>query len=243
MRVVFSGILVLALAGLHVAYPWLEERAARRRHIWVPVSAGIAIGYVFLYMLPKLSDYTRAIIAAEPSGAEFFHYRVFLFALFGFLFYFIVDRDRLPGHPRAELATSLHSASFCFYNALVGYIIPHIPRPGLVPLFVASAVLGVHLLGINHQLRHWHPNRFDRTIRWLLAASIVFGWALATFTSLPKELLLVMTGFLAGAIVVNVMMEELPEKDDPRRVVPFLVGIGIFLVVMIFIRSLPHTVG
>ena len=52
-----------------------------------------------------------------------------------------------------------------------------------------------------------------------------------------------MTGFLAGAMVVNVMMEELPQKDDPRRVVPFLAGIGLFFAVMIFIRSLPHTVG
>lgn len=243
MRVIFSGILVLVLAGLHLAYPWLEQRAARHRHIWVPFTAGIAIGYVFLYMLPKLSDYTRAIMVAEPSASEFLHYRVFLFALFGFLFYFIVDRYRLPGHPRAELATSVHAASFCFYNALVGYIIPHIPRPGLAPVIVAAAVLGAHLLGINHQLRHWHPRAFDRWFRWLLAASIASGWALAAFTSLPKEMLLAMTGFLAGAMVVNVMMEELPQKEDPRRVVPFLAGIGLFVAVMIFIRSLPHTVG
>ena len=64
---------------------------------------------------------------AEPSESEFLHYRVFLFALFGFLFYFIVDRYRLPGHARAELATSVHATSFCLYNALVGYILP--PRP------------------------------------------------------------------------------------------------------------------
>ena len=243
MRDVFSGILVFVLAGLHISYPWLEERAARHRHIWVPFTAGIAIGYVFLYMMPKLSDYTRAIMIAEPSESEFLHYRVFLFALFGFLFYFIVDRYRLPGHARAELATSVHATSFCLYNALVGYILPHIPRPGLAPLIVAAAVLGAHLLGINHQLRHWHPRAFDRSFRWLLAASIASGWALATFTSLPKEMLLAMTGFLAGAMVVNVMMEELPQKDDPRRVVPFLAGIGLFFAVMIFIRSLPHTVG
>ena len=67
--IMIGGVLLLSL--LHGIFPWFDLKLKPYKKTWYPFSGGVAIGYVFLYLLPKLSDYTSIIIQTNPDSSEF----------------------------------------------------------------------------------------------------------------------------------------------------------------------------
>ena len=63
----------------------IEEYLKRRRHYWIPFSGGMACGYVFVYMLPKLTDYANRFYELYGLGVVLFQYFLFFVAMTGFL--------------------------------------------------------------------------------------------------------------------------------------------------------------
>ena len=78
---------MLFLALAHVLYPAFERRFRHHSARWVAFSAGIAIGYVFLYLMPKVAVYTHEILVTEPGRSEYAQLRLYLIALLGLLIY------------------------------------------------------------------------------------------------------------------------------------------------------------
>ncbi|MGI9284259.1 MAG: hypothetical protein ACR2P1_02635 [Pseudomonadales bacterium] len=239
MKTIAGALVVLLLALLHVYFPAFDRGASRYRHIWIPLSGGVALGYVFFYMLPKLSDYTAGFIAANPDGWEFLHYHFFVIALLGLLTYLWLDRlshrEDLDAHKwRPPLGLG-----FGAYSLLIGYLIADVPRAGLTPYILILIAFGPHFLSIDHQLRLRNEVHFDRFLRWIFAVMLLTGWTLGVVTELPKSVVGATTAFLSGAILVNVMTEELPNRRTDRMW-PFLVGVAIFLLIALIIRSLPR---
>jgi hypothetical protein len=238
-RTIASGVAVLVIAATHIFFPAFDKATAKHRRLLLPFTAGIAIGYVFLYLLPKLSDYTALIIKESAFGWEFLHYRLYLLALVGFLVYLAIDRLSLPEHPYAKRVRLIQGAGFCFYNVLIGYIVFSLPRPGILPYLLGTFAICAHFIGIDHQLRRWQEAAYDRYLRWLIAASVLAGWGISLFFELPKEFLMSATALLSGGIIINVMTEELPDKRE-GRLAPFLAGVVFFLLMVIIMRSLPR---
>ena len=238
MKLIISGIGTFLIAALHIIYPTFEQAAEKHRSQWTSLAGGAAIGYVFLYLLPKLSDYTSKIIWSNQGGWEFLDYSTFFLALVGLIAYLAVywstDNDKAN-----NFGDYIHGIAFCVYSFLTGYIIANIPRQEILAIILAVSVLGMHFLGIDHQLRHWNQNRFDRYLRWLMAISIIIGWVLGVSLHLPKSVLIYATSFFAGAIITNVMTEEIPEEGEGNRTF-FIIGIFIFIVVTMIIRSFPR---
>ncbi len=112
-------------------------------------------------------------------------------------------------------------------------------RPGIAPYFLALIAIGPHILCTDHQLRQWHRHGFDQYLRWVLAAALLAGYILGFLKILPTALVVAITALISGAILINVMAEELPDKDS-SRMTPFLAGIGIFVLVAMAIRSIPR---
>ena len=234
----FSGIAALLLTTLHVLFPLLDKKYQRYSSSWVPFTGGIAIGYVFIYLLPKLSDFTQIIIAQNPDDWEFLHYRLYLVALAALVIYLITDLFYINDKEEQPWRLKIHAAGFCSYSLLIGIVIANLPRSGVAPIFIISVfALGPHLLGLDHQLRHWHASIFDRYFRWLLALSILTGWIIGAIWELPKSALWYFTAFLAGGIISNVMIEELP--DQKNKMLPFIFGVVVFVLIAITVRSLP----
>lgn len=221
------------VACVQVAYPWIERRAAGHLPRLVAVAGGVAVGYVALYLLPKIGDYTAALVAARPELPELLQYRLYLFFLAGLVVYFFIDRAGTNGQ---LLPTWLHGSAFAVYSFATGYVLASVPRPGYFPYIPAALALGLHFIGICHQLRAWHPAAFDRYIRWLLGVSALAGWVAGTLDAFPKSVLATIVAFLGGGILVNVLREEWPDKS-PGRTIPFLVGIGLFVALIIIVRS------
>ena len=59
---------------------------------------------------------------------------------------------------------------------------------------------------------------------------------------MPKAVAGIATAFLGGAVLVNVMTEELPLKKR-GRMAPFVAGVVAFTVIAMLMRSVPRVAG
>ncbi len=234
-----SGLAVLVLVLLHILFPSFDRAARHHIHLWLPLCAGVAIGYVFLFVLPELADFTAEIIETESASGEFWQYRLYLLSLTGLLVYLFIDRLGAPDGRIVHRARLIQGVGFSFYNVLMGYLLSSMPRPGATPVVLATFTLCLHFLGIDHQLRHTHPELFDRQLRWLLALSVCLGWLIGILTDLPQIYSATAIAFVAGSIIVNVMTEELPDRR-PASLMAFVVGVLIFATIMAIARSIPR---
>jgi hypothetical protein len=226
------------LALVHLFFPVINRAVSAYHDKFLSITGGVAIGYVFLYVLPKLTDYTFTLLKTKQVEWEFLQYGLYVITLAGLLSYLALDRFCASDHPHIHHGRTIQGLGFCIYNLSIGYVVSHIPRTSFLPVVLATLVLGTHLLGIDHQLRHGQEKRFDQCLRWWLAGSMVVGWSLGMTIALPKMVLAGITAFLGGAIIINVLTEELPDRRE-ERFLPFLLGVGSMVIIAAIIRSFP----
>ncbi|MCK5497656.1 MAG: hypothetical protein KAI77_00555 [Gammaproteobacteria bacterium] len=233
---------VLLIAAGHVLFPLIEKKYHHREQEWVSLAGGIAIAYVFLILLPKIGDYTAAIVRNEVDGWEVMHYRLYAIALLGMLTYYLNNRLNLLHDGRHHLALAIHVALFAFYNFTVGDLLVNIPREGYFPYVLVGAVFALHMLGVDHQLRAVYQKGFDIWIRWVMAFSVLAGWTVGVLFRMETSTLAVLSAFLAGGIIVNVMTEELPQRGKGRTLF-FIGGVVLVAVLVAIVRSITRAVS
>lgn len=189
--------------------------------------------------MPKLTDYTLVLKAQNILGWEPAQYGLYMAFLLGLLAYLGIGNMHEVKSRRGVAALHLQVAAFAFYNMLTGYFITSIPREGMLPQGLATLVFAIHLLGIDHQLRAADPNFFDRRTRWITAAALLCGGALAMLQLLSGPVVVIGSAFLGGAILMNVMKEEVPAAAS-GHLKPFLAGVATFAVIAVIIRSIPR---
>ncbi|HEX8618222.1 MAG TPA: hypothetical protein VF911_11605, partial [Thermoanaerobaculia bacterium] len=114
----------------------------------------------------------------------------------------------------------LHVASFSLYNAIIGYSLAAGEHESLL-LF--SIAMGLHFVITDAGLRHSHRRAYDRVGRWIVSGSIIAGCAIGTTFELPAAATTIALALLGGAIILNVLKEELPEERQ-SRILPFVAG-------------------
>lgn len=211
----------IGLALVHVFAGKLYFMGGVPRSIWLSTAGGISVAYVFLHLLPELAEGQRVI--AESAGRSEGHHRHFpyLAALSGLAVFYglerMAKRDRKEtGRKTAEQETCtavfwLHVFSFSVYNVLVGYLMSN--REGSIKevgfFFVAIAL---HFLVNDFGLREHYRQTYQKKGRWILALAVLAGWVTGWLTEVPEAVISMITAFLVGVIILNVMKEELPEE-------------------------------
>jgi len=229
-----TACLAVILALIHLASGRLRILDSLPRSAWQSVCGGIAVAYVFLHILPEFATHQQAIaqdMGLAPESAEKI---VFLFALVGLTaFYGLAhlakaSRGQLQAGKDAGVSGVplfwMHIASFSLYNLLIGYLLVHRDETGIASLLLYFFAMATHLLTTDSGLRQDHRRRYDRFGRWIIAAAVMAGWAIAAVTRLPDLAIGLLFAFLAGGIVLNVLKEELPEERQ-SRFLPFLAGV------------------
>ncbi len=170
------------------------------------------------------------------------HYRLYTFALLGMLTYYLSNRLYVPRGGNRHVAIVIHVVLFAFYNFTVGDLIANVPREGYFPYVLVGIVFALHMMGIDHHLRVVYQQRFDIWIRWILAFSVLAGWMAGMWFRMSASTLAVLSAFLAGGIIVNVMAEELPRqgKGNTRF---FIVGVVVSVVIVAIVRSTTSVVS
>lgn len=220
---------VLATAVLALAYVLgyrlrLRESIHPRR--WLSFGAGVAVAYVFVQLLPELAEYQDRFLASTAQQAILFaERRVFVAALLGFVIYYGLENfvawSRAASAARGEsghppLVYRLHVGGFAAYSALIGYVLVREPRNEPLALAFYTIAMCLHFLGIDHALDREYGSRYQHRGKWFLAAATATGCLLGIFAKIPDRYLATMVGFIAGGVVVNSMVMELPKEEEGR---------------------------
>lgn len=223
-------VAALALSAVHVVVGPLQSRRSIAQNGVRSAGGGIAIAFVFVYLLPRLATGQEAVGEARPFGGLIQNH-VYLAALAGFVLFFGLEQVARRSAAREDSGQDpsvfwAHVAAFAAYNLLIGYLLVH-HEGGAVDLALYAVALGLHLLGVDYGLRRHFQEQYHDIGRWLLAATLLAGWGIGQLTAASPLVEHVLFAFLSGGLVLNVVKEELP-ADRESRFLPFLVGVVVY---------------
>lgn len=216
----------LAVAAVPIAAPGLRVVESVSRAATLSFGSGVSVAYVFGHLLPEVSAARDAALPANPGPLPP-ELPVFLVALGGFIGFYGLEQyvqrphEPDPGQTSGDPGATdgdfwVHGGIFAAYNVLVGHLVVDIGTGHETGLLLFGIALGLHLLVTAHGLRDHHPTLYHRFGRWLLASGVVVGAVLGLAVEVPHVAVAAALSFLAGAIVLNVVMEELPSHRENR---------------------------
>jgi len=243
-----SAVASLA-AAIFVALPYLvglplRMSATDTRRVCISAAAGISVAYVFIDLLPELAEMQQRFIeVTEHLGLPFAEYRIYLAAFVGFSVFHSLeamaissrdeDHSASFGHGEGARIYRLHIFGFALYTTLIGYVLGDGAEEfGVHFLIFYSLAMALHFLIVDRSLRREHGDIYDRSGRWILAASVFLGWAVGTFVAVPERVVTTLGGFVAGGVVLNSIKDEMPARNEGRAL-PFLVAGLIYAFILI----------
>jgi hypothetical protein len=223
----------LVLASVHLLAPAIRKLPVVPRHAATSFGGGLAAAYVFLYLLPRLSEGNQAVagvlherVSPTPLG----NLLVFLVALLGFFIAYALERltlrseddqeapeveaEEVAAYDRPEASRpvfALQLAFFAGYSALITYTLPTKIGAGLVPALLFAVAMAMHLVATDQVLQERFHTRLTGRTRLVLAIGAMSGWLVGVlFGGGSTVLINLLTAFLSGAILFNVVNDELP---------------------------------
>ena len=224
----------VALAVLHLLAQRMRVLDGIPRSWWLSIAGGISVAYVFLHLLPELSQAQEAVGEVAAGFLTALEDHVYVLALVGLAVFYGIERwsvrsrrerDRREGVDETSPAAAwLSISSYAAYNAIIGYLLVHREDERSLSLLLFAFAMGVHFLVNDHGLREHHKDLYRRYGRWLAAGAVLAGWLIGVLTEVSEAFLGLLLAFLAGGVVLNVVKEELPAERE-SRFSAFLLGV------------------
>ena len=120
----------------------------------------------------------------------------------------------------------LHMGTFAVMNALIGYLLLHNQERSGATMFAFFVAMLVKFVVNDHGLHSLHKDRYDNVGRWLLAAAVIGGWGVRALHRFSDAVPVALQAILAGAVLLNVLKEELPSERDSRYWAFFTAGVA-----------------
>ena len=221
---VTTSLAVLGIAAVHLGAGALEGLDASAHRRLVSVAGGVSVAYVFVHVLPAI-ERARVTIERQASALAIVEEHVYLIVLLGFLSFYGLERYMTHAQTEANTPEArgdatcesresfwVHVYTFAGYNAVFGYLLVHRETPGIGGLVLFAGTTALHLLVVDFGLRRHHEQLYHRIGRWVLAGAVVVGAIAGGLSVVSVAVLEAMFAFLAGAIVLNALKEELPAE-------------------------------
>lgn len=183
-----------------------------KRLRWLSFSGGLAVSYVFVYVLPSLHKEQQTL---QESGNQLtMHSELYFIGLIGLLiFYGIQTKIEQHDHTTTKSLIKLEIFFFTLYNVLIVYIVTASNVYGVQALFYGIAV-GLHFIAVSHDLWRRDPALYNTFGRYVLTLGVVIGWAIGTLITLSSFTQSLIFAFISGAMILNVLKHELPKNQD-----------------------------
>ena len=215
-----TQLAVVLLACVFLCGKWLRLRSESRSRHWITASAGASVAYVWLHIIPELSEAQGTFTSlTRDMGLPLPEFRIYLSALFGFVLFYGLEhmswpRIHLGGGAsgqagRENLIYRVRLGGFVAYGGLVSYLMVRDSNRGLLSLLTFFLAMGLHFIVVNHSFNEEYGDTYDRSGRWLLAFAVLTGGFIGNFALLPEQTILTLLGFVAGAVIENNTMMEL----------------------------------
>jgi hypothetical protein len=228
----FLGMILLVCAHLFTPrFRFIHGQAGP----WISASAGVAIAYVFIDILPLLASQQAKLMQTPHTGwLRYLERHAYLVAMAGFIFHYgialnrraMLSQRREPAGNVSDFSRSGFTIlSSLAYSLLIAYLLgekwDHGSEPGIVFAFAMS----LHFVGLNYLSYEDDPVLYRRWLRYELAIATVIGWSLGIFTVVSDQVFLLAFSFLGGGIIVVAMAVELPRiRPSPIDFLAFLGG-------------------
>ena len=232
------------LALVYVLGAWLGEHGAEKvwvRRRWISAAAGVSVAYVFVDVLPELGAQHLAFREAAGEGLLFAEQRIYVLALVAFVVLYGLEHMVLASREgrRGAIETGVgdavywvHLGGFATYSALIGYLLVERAERGPLALAVYGLAMALHFLIVDHSLREEHGRVYDHGGRWVLAVSVLIGWAAGATTPLSEVVFARLFAVLAGGVVITSLKAELPGERE-GRFWPFCLGAAAYTVLLV----------
>ena len=243
--ILFTFLLTCGLIAVHILSKRLDFLRFSPRHVFLSFSSGIAVSYVFVHLLPELNEYQKELEDTVQSNFWMvIEDHIYIVAMIGLAIFYGLEvmvrkkeeLDEKEGGEKESLQRfQIHMASFFFYNAVIGYLMVRGEYEGVTGTLLFFVAMSVHFITNDWSLRESHKEEYDRFGRWLLAVAIFVGWSVGAFIEIKDVVVSLLTAFLAGGIILNVMKDELPEEQK-SNLPAFLIGILSYTLLLVFLH-------
>lgn len=226
-----SFFLVIAFVLIHFFSKYISLPQSVLRQ-FISFSAGVGIAYVFIHLWPQVA-HSQALAEENISWIDghFFQYLLYIIALSGLTVFYTMDRLIARAYEKEEIDNpnllnsalyKSHMGFFALYNAMIGYLLTS--RVSLeASILIYFIAFALHFITNDWTLRHHHEQVYDKYGRWILSASIFVGYLIGVFTDFPDYFIGSVESFIAGAMTLNVIKNELP-SERKGKLEGFLIG-------------------
>lgn len=215
--------IILAILHIYVGkFYWLHQIIPKRR--WLSFGSGVSIAYVFLEILPELTQAQQEIEKTLLTIIGFLEHHVYILALIGLALFYGLEllalRSRRQNREENQKDVTslhifwLHIGVFAIYNLLIGELFSNTQEHGLVDTFFLFIAIALHFFVNDDSLREHHKHSYDRVGRWVLAGALFGGWAVGQAMEFHEAAIASLWAFIAGGIIFNTLKEEIPDRRD-----------------------------
>ena len=144
-----------------------------------------------------------------------------------------------PEHPAgghdgaAPWQAWVHIGGFALYAWMLSYIMVWKLHETL-PLCIYGVAMGMHIFPVACNLRSHYQKVYDRRGAYLLALASLAGWATGLALDIPKPILVNLVAVVAGGVIVNTSISELPKEGEGRRW-PFVSGALVYTALLLML--------
>jgi len=211
---ILSDLLGLTiLAGAFPLAGWSARFTHRIGQRWRSLSAGIAMAFMFVSVLPELAEHQPTIAAAAHGSILNAEKRIYSWALFGFVSFAGLrefggsaeDRPR----PRGGLFYWGRILGFAIYVALIAYLLSHREDSSLPSLGLYLAAMGLHLFMVDVALSEQFGRLYEPVGRMILVTAVFIGWWLANLHAIPEVITSRLFAFILGGVTITSAHEEM----------------------------------
>ena len=239
-----SFVFAIGFVLIHLFSKRLKLLKVLPRSRFLSIAGGISVAYVFLHLLPELGIFQDELQGElENSSLRFLENHIYLVAMAGLVIFYALEhsvktskrKNKYEEQPKAVSGVFwVHIISFALYNAVIGYLLVREEYGDAWGMSLFFIAMGVHFMTNDKGLRATHPEEYDRYGRWLLAAAILIGWAIGAFADVHEWIISVLTAFLAGGVILNVLKEELPEERE-SSLLAFCTGLTSYSILLLLL--------
>lgn len=229
----FFAVTIFALVHLY-AYKMVQLNFLTTGK-FLSMGGGVSIAYVFVDLLPKLCLNDAIVTEAFHGVFPYFERHVFIMVLAGFLMFFIVDRKQSL-HQDEGTSIWLSLPSYALFNFLIGYAVADKNDPEVQPLALFTFALSLHYFINDFSLSEEHGEEYQMFGKWVLIGALFLGWACGFLFDLPPSAVALLSAFIGGGVIMNVIRHELP-ADNPHSMTSFLLSAAFYTLVLLFIGA------
>lgn len=203
-----------------------------QRMKWFSFSGGLALSYIFVYLLPTLHKQQTDI--QEPYRRFTMESEVYFMGLVGVVLFvgiqIIIQKNYI-----SQTSTFWSVILFyALYNALVSYSVLSFEVSIVQALFYCVAI-GPHFVAVAHDMWRKFPVEYNKYGRYILAVGIVVGWTVALTTELTPLFKSIVFALVSGAMIYTVFKHELPSEKE-THFPTFLISVLVYSAITLSLK-------